>query len=259
MSLVGKKAVVFGGCGGIGFAICQHLLKEGVQNLFILDIAELTDTCRNLLKKSNEQAEILFENCDISNSTELQKILQHNVVGAFETFDILVNSSGIAAADVPDKVIGVNLIGVINASLFTLDLMSKAKGGNGGVILNVASIAGLEPIPFLPIYCASKFGLVGFTRSLGVPPIFDETGVKFISICPGATETRLFKDCHSLAIEVNALKQLFQDYTTRLVVQSPDVVGACVVRAIVEGENGSAWICNEGNNVPFDFPPSQFL
>ncbi|XP_058122893.1 alcohol dehydrogenase 1-like [Anopheles ziemanni] len=259
MSLQGKNAVVFGGCGGIGFAICQHLLKEGVQKLCVLDVVELSEHNRVLLKDVNEQAEIVYKNCDISKRTILQKTLQEDVVGALGSIDLLVNSSGIATADVLDSVIDVNLTGVINACLFTLDVMSRAKGGRGGVIVNVASIAGLEPIAFLPVYCASKYGVVGFTRSLGVPPIYDETGVKFITVCPGATRTRLFENCRSVSMKVGALKQMFQDYLTRFVAQSPDAVGACVVRAIREGDNGSVWICNEETSTPFTLPASQFL
>lgn len=49
-----------------------------------------------------------------------------------------------------------------------MDLMSRDKDGKGGVIVNISSIAGLEPMPFWVTYSATKFGIVGFTRSLGV-------------------------------------------------------------------------------------------
>lgn len=46
--------------------------------------------------------------------------------------------------------------------------MSKANGGSGGIIVNIASVAGLEPIPGMPIYSATKHGVIGFTRSMAV-------------------------------------------------------------------------------------------
>lgn len=49
-----------------------------------------------------------------------------------------------------------------------MDLMSKEKGGKGGFVVNISSIAGLEPMPFGVTYSATKFGVVGFTRSMGV-------------------------------------------------------------------------------------------
>ncbi|XP_058063143.1 alcohol dehydrogenase 1-like [Anopheles bellator] len=261
MSLKNQNAVVFGGSNGIGLAICQSLLKEGVQKLYILDVQDLAESSRVLLEGCNGEAKVLFKHCDIANRALLLEILKDDVFQTLGTIDILVNSAGIATVGLPDKTINVNLIGLINSSLFCLDQMSRAKGGKGGVIVNVASVAGLEPIPFIPIYSASKHGVVGFTRSLGVPQIYDRTGVKFIAICPGATKTKLFESQRSrqVLVEIDFLQEMFDDYVQRFKAQSPDVVGQCVVQAIAEGENGSAWICNEGVIMPHVFSESQFL
>ncbi|XP_049545984.1 alcohol dehydrogenase 1-like [Anopheles darlingi] len=259
MSLKHQKAVVVGGAGDIGGAICQNLLQEGVETLCVLDVVDLTEASRQQLQESNREATILFKHCDIANRAALLEILGGDVAKAFGSIDILVNSAGIASSEVPDQLINVNLTAVINSSLFCFDLMSRSKGGKGGVIVNVASVAGLEPIPFLPIYCASKHGVVSFTRSLGVPPIFDSTGVKFVVICPGATKTKMFNHCMQIPIDVDGLQDLFDDYVKRFQAQSPDVVGKCVIRAITEGENGSAWICNEGVIAQHQFPQSSFL
>ncbi|XP_050092318.1 alcohol dehydrogenase 1-like [Anopheles aquasalis] len=259
MSLKHQKAVVIGGSGDIGVAICQNLLQEGVEKLFVLDVADLTEATRQQLQESNRGAAILFKHCDIANRSELLQILGDDIVKALGSIDILVNSAGIASSEIPDQVINVNLTGVINSSLLCLDLMSRSKGGKGGVIVNVASVAGLETIPFLPIYCASKHGVVSFSRSLGVPPIFASTGVKFVAICPGATRTKMFNHCMQIPIDIAGLQDMFDDYVKRFQAQSPDVVGKCVIRAITEGENGSAWICNEGVIVQHQFPQSLFL
>lgn len=69
--------------------------------------------------------------------------------------------------------------------------MSVSKGGRGGTIINMASICGLDPFPWGPFYCASKFGVVGFTRSFAEPELESELGIKFIIICPGFTDTKL--------------------------------------------------------------------
>lgn len=49
-----------------------------------------------------------------------------------------------------------------------MKLMSKENGGNGGIIVNVASVLGFTVLPGTPIYNATKHGVIGFTRSLGV-------------------------------------------------------------------------------------------
>uniref|UniRef100_A0A182KC19 Alcohol dehydrogenase n=1 Tax=Anopheles christyi TaxID=43041 RepID=A0A182KC19_9DIPT len=259
MSLAGQSAVVFGGCGGMGIAIGQHLLKQGVKKLCIVDVAELTESNLLLLKENSREALILCKTCDISNRAELKQLLEKDVIGALGSIDILVNSAGIVESEIPDKLIGVNLTGVINSCLIALNLMSRAKGGKGGVIVNVASTAGLEPIPFLPTYCASKHGIIGFTRSLGVEPVYSETGVKFIIICPGGTRTRMFENCRTLSIEIEALQKMFREFKHPFAPQSPDVVGACIVRAIVEGANGSTWICNDGKIAIHSYPQSKYL
>uniref|UniRef100_A0A182LXX5 ZAD domain-containing protein n=1 Tax=Anopheles culicifacies TaxID=139723 RepID=A0A182LXX5_9DIPT len=233
--------------------------REIPKKLFILDVVELSESNLARLKEYSRDAQILCKTCDISNREELKQMLERDVLTALGSIDIVVNSAGIVESDVPDKLIGVNLTGVINSCLIALNIMSRENGGKGGVIVNVASTAGLEPIPFLPTYCASKHGLIGFTRSLGVQPVFDETGVKFIIICPGGTRTRMFENVRSLSIEIKALQQMFREFKHPFAPQSPDVVGDCVVQAIVKGENGSTWICNDGKISIHAYPPTQYM
>lgn len=56
--------------------------------------------------------------------------------------------------------------------------MGKYKGGNGGIIVNMSSVAGLEGIPIAPIYGGTQYAIIGFTQSLKV-----KNGMKILSIC----------------------------------------------------------------------------
>ncbi|XP_077158564.1 15-hydroxyprostaglandin dehydrogenase [NAD(+)] isoform X2 [Paroedura picta] len=71
--------------------------------------------------------------------------------------------------------------------------MKTENGGNGGVIVNIASLAGLMPAPFQPVYCASKHGVIGFTRSLAIISKTGKYGIRINAICPAFVNTPILK------------------------------------------------------------------
>lgn len=82
-------------------------------------------------------------------------------------------------------------LGVIYGSYVGIDHMSIDKGGRGGMIVNMASICALDGHSWGPVYCASKHGVAGLTKSLSRDEIYAEHGIKFVMICPGFTNTTL--------------------------------------------------------------------
>lgn len=59
-------------------------------------------------------------------------------------------------------------MGIINTTYEAIEWMSTSKKGRGGLIANIASTGGIIFCPYLPIYCASKHGVIGFTKSMAV-------------------------------------------------------------------------------------------
>lgn len=59
-------------------------------------------------------------------------------------------------------------LGLINSSLLALEHMDQTKGGRGGLVVNISSVAGLQPTPLMAIYSAAKHGVTAFTRGLAV-------------------------------------------------------------------------------------------
>jgi 3-oxoacyl-[acyl-carrier protein] reductase len=118
------------------------------------------------------------------------------VLNQFGAIDILVNNAGIAiyksflemSNQDWERVIDTNLVGVLRCCKAVLPAMLQARKG---VIVNVASTAGLHGVPNLSIYSASKFALIGFTQSLAAETI--DQGVKVYAICPGPTYTDLHR------------------------------------------------------------------
>ncbi|MGB6984955.1 MAG: SDR family oxidoreductase, partial [Candidatus Aquilonibacter sp.] len=108
--------------------------------------------------------------------------------------EILVNNSGIAdsaplvrtSLALFERIVATNLTGTFLCSREAAQDMLIAKWGR---ILNIASIAGLYGAPYISAYCASKHGVVGFTRAIASE--FDGTGITANAICPGYTESEM--------------------------------------------------------------------
>lgn len=109
--------------------------------------------------------------------------------------------------------------------------------------------------------------------------IYNQTGVKCLTICPGKTDTTLLSTFHAKenllfcrkesqpsdyqtqrsVSEISQYKKKNTRDNTCSVICSPSVVGECLVKAILDGENGSVWIANEGRAYKMEFPENQFL
>lgn len=138
------------------------------------------------MQSCNPRASIFYSKCDVTNKSNLAKAFHQDAVKCLGSIDILVNSAGILNESDPAGCVAVNLVssskqnlhqkisyfqiktGLIDCTLTAMKLMSTNNNGNGGIVVNISSIAGLEPLPFCVTYCATKFGIVGFTRSMGV-------------------------------------------------------------------------------------------
>jgi NAD(P)-dependent dehydrogenase (short-subunit alcohol dehydrogenase family) len=105
--------------------------------------------------------------------------------------DLLVNSAGIGIAgrveDAQlkhiDRQLAINLRGLVLVTQAALPHLRKTKGW----IVNLASIAGTQPVPILPIYAATKAAVISLTHSLNAD--LDSDGVRAIAICPGFVDT----------------------------------------------------------------------
>ncbi|XP_056450433.1 15-hydroxyprostaglandin dehydrogenase [NAD(+)]-like [Gadus chalcogrammus] len=188
MALEGRTAMVTGAAQGIGRSISEILLKNGAK-VALLDVAEATGTT---LKKSLDgqygPERTLFIPCDVQSQQQFKAALQ-KAVETFGHVDIFCNNAGIANENDWEKAVSINLMGVVRGSYLALEHMNKLSGGQGGVIINIASLAGLGPFPGAPVYTATKHGVVGFTRSMAATSKMSGYGVRFNMICPTFVQT----------------------------------------------------------------------
>ncbi len=164
--LSGKVALVTGASSGIGWAIASAFCEKGA-TVALLDIqADVADAKAATLGNGAKAFR-----CDVSDPQSVQSAVQA-VFEAFGRIDIGVNSAGIVALapaedlglDAWDKTIAINLRGTFLVSQAVGRLMIKA--GRGGRIISLASQAGTVAIEDHAAYCASKFGVIGLSKTL---------------------------------------------------------------------------------------------
>lgn len=182
--LTGKVAIVTGGASGIGEATVELFVKEGAKVVFA-DVNE--ERGAKLEAELGESAR--FKRTDVSKADEVQALVAF-AIEEFGGLHIMFNNAGISGAQHDrfldddfsdfDKVVGINLFGVIKGSQAAGRHMSK---NGGGVIINNASIAGLLPGHALMTYRATKAAVVMFTKSIAID--LAEYGIRVNCLAPG--------------------------------------------------------------------------
>jgi 3-oxoacyl-[acyl-carrier protein] reductase len=189
-SLQGKVAVVTGGTRGIGRAIAAVLSGQG-GNVLICGRSG-TEAERVAVELTRQgPGKCAGTTCDVRRYEQVEAMMGR----AAETFgglDILVNNAGIAGkgavAEIPlelwHAVLDTNLTGVFYCCRAAIPWMRKR---GGGFIINIGSLAGVNPIPTLSAYNASKFGLMGFSEAFMQEIRHD--GIRVSTILPGSVDT----------------------------------------------------------------------
>lgn len=185
-NLAGQVALVTGATSGIGLQTALALTAKGVK---------VVGTGRNQTKLGTLDQKIdLALTMDVTDPKSVQ-VVKAAVEDRYGRLDILVNNAGIgcflnwdeSTADDLERILSVNLVGAVRVANHFLPMM-VAQGS--GTMVSVASIAGLRAYGKHSAYCASKFGLVGWSKS--VRKDLRGTGVSVSIVCPPAVDTPFF-------------------------------------------------------------------
>ena len=169
MRLEGKNALVTGGSRGIGRAIALALAKEGAN--VIINYSSNPTTAEATVKDIEAfGVKGLAVKGNVSDQEEVKQMIE-KIEEVFDGVDILVNNAGITKDNLFirmkeeewDQVMDVNLKGVFLCTKAVTRKMIKQKFGK---IINISSVVGVMGNPGQANYCASKAGVIGFTKSI---------------------------------------------------------------------------------------------
>ncbi|TAZ83154.1 D-threitol dehydrogenase [Rhizobium ruizarguesonis] len=188
-SLGGKVALVTGGASGIGDAIASAFAAKGA----VVGVIDINETVAKSKAEALGNSAKAFV-CDVSNPQSVEAVIAA-AQAAFAHIDIVVNSAGVAmlapAEDLTleawDRTIDINLKGTFLVSQAAGRVMLKA--GTGGRIINIASQAGTVAIDQHVAYCASKFGVIGLSKTLAAE--WGKHGITVNTISPTVVLTEL--------------------------------------------------------------------
>ncbi|MBY0554895.1 SDR family NAD(P)-dependent oxidoreductase [bacterium] len=184
-----KVVLITGASSGIGWATAQAFASEGAFLMLVARreerLKELASICKQLGSRSEYMA------LDVQNQQKLNELAK-KTISMFGHIDVLVNNAGVGhygdfdtqTADQITQVINTNLTSTM---LLTHQVIPYMKEQGSGSIINVSSVLSQRAIPKLASYCASKFGVWGFSSALRIE--LQNFGLHVCHFCPGLTKT----------------------------------------------------------------------
>lgn len=208
----GKLVVVTGAGSGIGRATAQAFALRGA-DVALCDVN--AERVKSIAAELGERA-VIAQAVDVSNRDAMAAFAAA-VHERARAVDVIVNNAGVAVGgsfldhslDDWSWVLGVNLMGVVHGCHYFVPPM--VARGQGGSVINVASILGIYPAPNTSAYVASKFAVRGFSQSLRVELAKHRIGVT--AICPGLINTSIIADARIRGATSERRTQLLKYFT----------------------------------------------
>jgi len=181
-------------------------------------------------KSFNEAKELLINEdihiykMDVTNEVECAKVIK-DIITKFKKIDILINNAGILDNCLFHKmtheqwsnIINTNLNSLFNVTHYVIQNMLEYKNGK---IINISSIFGLKGSKGQTNYCASKHGVIGFTKSLALE--YSDSNILVNCICPGLVKTDMFDNINKKITE-----KIINSIPIKKVISPHDIAKAC--------------------------------
>ncbi|MEN8162250.1 MAG: SDR family NAD(P)-dependent oxidoreductase [Myxococcota bacterium] len=235
--LEGRVAVITGGASGIGLGMARAFAGAGAR-LALLDVEKgaLASAEKEL---GGRGAQVIAVRTDVSEPASVDAAARE-IEAHYGRVHVLCNNAGVllqrplAECSAADWrwLLGVNLMGVVHG--LERFLPGMRAHGEGGHVVNTASVAGLLALPGLGVYTATKFAVVALSETLRVELAPEGVGVSVL--CPGGVRTRIHEAGRNRpdalgGPEPAAARSAATDAAVETGMD-PDRVGACVLRAV---------------------------
>lgn len=189
----GKVAIVTGGALGMGRAAAVEFARQGAS----VTIADIDQTAGERTA-AELPAGSLFVAADVARASDCERVVRETVA-SFGGVDVLFNNVGIQPAESYrtvedtteeqwDRILGVNLKSYFLMAKYAIPELRKR---GGGVIINNASVQGLQSAPSVPAYAASKGGVLSLTRQMAID--YAAEGIRVLAVCPGTIDTDMVR------------------------------------------------------------------
>jgi NAD(P)-dependent dehydrogenase (short-subunit alcohol dehydrogenase family) len=187
MELEGKRTLITGAGAGLGLAIAKLFAERGAH----VALADIDDATAQRAA-ADLGGDAIAVHCDVTKPSEVQQAIA-DTVAAFGGLDVMVNNAGIEIGkpipEISDDefalLMAINVGGVFYGTKYAVPALAESKG----CIINMSSVAGLDGVPLLGIYCASKAAVLRLTETASRE--LRDYGIRVNAICPAFIDTAM--------------------------------------------------------------------
>lgn len=190
----GSWALITGASSGIGKCYALYLAAKGIKLVLVARRADALESLgRSLREEHGVQTLIIVKDLTLESSP---KEIFQEVESRGITIDLLINNAGFGEFGILhegslEKNRRMLMLNVVATSALTQLFVTAMIKRDAGTIVNVASTAAFQPLPYMANYGASKAFILSFTEALWGE--YQHTGIRILAVCPGATDTEFFK------------------------------------------------------------------